>query len=290
MKRKSFSMPVAIALACLVAAGCDKTQTETPTDAPVDSMQTQKWEDTITISISFGDDNRTRASLEDVKMKDLWLYDYVGDSLVQTVHQSSTDAGFGSASVGITYGEHTFYVVASGGTDATTDGTTITWGKPGDTFYLAKTVDLQPSGDNNVSLLLKRVATRLRIAPSDEIPADIASIAWQYTWYNALNYLTGEADGAQSTERSVSVPASYIGTTGTLTVGAYSLCPIDGYTTDIKITARRSDESAITEINLSDVAFERNRLTILSGGLATGTRSFGISVDDAWADDYNIGW
>ena len=290
MKRKSFSLPVALALACLVAVGCDKPQTETPTDAPADSTQMPQWEDTITIRISFGDDNRTRASLEDVKMKDLWLYDYVGGSLVQTVHQSSTDEGFGSASVGITYGEHTFYIVASGGSDATTDGTTITWGRPGDTFYLAKTVDLQPTGDKNVSLLLKRVATRLRIVPSDEIPADISSIAWQDTWYYALNYLTGEADGAQSTERSVSVPASYIGTTGELTVVAYSLCPIDGYTTDIKITARRSDESAITEINLSDVAFERNRLTILSGGLATSTRSFGISVDDAWADDYNIGW
>ena len=290
MKRKSFSLPVALALACLVAVGCDKPQTETPTDAPADSTQMPQWEDTITIRISFGDDNRTRASLEDVKMKDLWLYDYVGGSLVQTVHQSSTDEGFGSASVGITYGEHTFYIVASGGSDATTDGTTITWGRPGDTFYLAKTVDLQPAGDKNVSLLLKRVATRLRIVPSDEIPADISSIAWQDTWYYALNYLTGEADGAQSTERSVSVPASYIGTTGELTVVAYSLCPIDGYTTDIKITARRSDESTIAEINLSDVAFERNRLTILSGGLATSTRSFGISVDDEWADDYNVGW
>lgn len=290
MTRKSFSLPVAIALACLVAVGCDQPQTETPTDAPADSTQTPQWEDTITIRISFGDDNRTRASLEDVKMKDLWLYDYVGGSLVQTVHQSSTDAGFGSASVGITYGEHTFYIVASGGSDATTDGTTITWSKPGDTFYLAKTVDLQPTGDNSVSLLLKRVATRLRIAPNDEIPADIASLTWQGTWYYAFNYLTGEADGAQSTERSVSVPASYIGTTGELIVASYSLCPIDGYTTDIKITARRSDESAITEINLSDVGFERNRLTILSGGLATSTRSFGISVDDAWADDYNIGW
>ena len=283
-------MPVAFALACLVAAGCDKPQTETPADVVNDSTTTPAWDDTITISISFGEDNRTRASLDDVKMKDLWLYDYVGDSLVQTVHQSSTDAGFGTASLGITYGEHTFYVVASGGSDATTDGTTITWGKPGDTFYLTKTVDLQPTGDTDVSLLLKRVATRLRIAPSDEIPADIASITWQGTWYYSFNYLTGEADGAQSAERSVSVPASYIGTTGELIVASYSLCPIDGYTTDIKITARRSDESAITEINLSDVAFERNRLTILSGGLATSTRSFGISVDDAWADDYSIGW
>jgi hypothetical protein len=290
MKRKSFSLPVAIALACLVTAGCDKPQTETPTDAPSDSTQTPVWEDTITIRISFGDDNRTRASLDDVKMKDLWLYDYVGGSLVQSVHQSSADDGFGSASVGISYGEHTFYVVASGGSDATIDETTITWGKPGDTFYLAKTVDLQPTGDKNVSLQLKRVATRLRIDPSDEIPADIASLAWEGTWYFGFNYLTGEAEGAQSTERSVSVPASYIGTTGQLSVASYSLCPIDGYTTDIKITARRSDESAITEINLSDVTFERNRLTILSGGLATSTRSFGISVDDAWADDYSIGW
>jgi hypothetical protein len=65
-------------------------------------MQMPQWEDTITIRISFGDDYRTRASLDDVKMKDLWLFDYVGGNPVQSVHQSSTDAGFGSASVGIT--------------------------------------------------------------------------------------------------------------------------------------------------------------------------------------------
>lgn len=118
----------------------------------------------------------------------------------------------------------------------------------------------------------------------------MASLEWTGTWYNAFNYLTGEADGAQTSKRSVSVPSSYLGTTGELTVAAYSMCPIAGYTTDIKITARRSDESVITEINLSDVTFERNRLTLLSGGLATSTRSFGISVDDEWADDFVLGW
>jgi len=290
MKRKSFSLPVAIALACLVAGSCDKPQTETPTEPTTDTIALPEWEDTITLHISFGDDNRTRATLDDAKMKDLWLFDYLGGSLVQTIHQSSTDEGFGSASVGISYGEHTFYVVASGGSDATTDGTTITWAKPGDTFYLAKTVDLQPSGDKNVAILLKRVATRLRIAPTDEIPADIAKLEWTGTWYNAFNYLTGEASGAQSSARSVSVPASYIGTTGELTVAAYSLCPIAGYTTDIKIAARRSDESAIQEIDIKDVAFERNRLTILSGGLAVSTRGIGVTVDDTWDDDYNVGW
>lgn len=288
MTRKSFIVPVAFALA-LVLSGCEKAQvaniaTDTITNPKPD------WQDTIVISFEFGDKARTRATLEDAKIKDLWLFDYVGGELVQSVHQSSTDAGFGSVSLGVTYGSHTFYAVASGGSEPTTDGTTITWGKPGDTFYLAQTVDLQPAGIKNLQMELKRVATRMRVVVTDEVPADIASIAVSGTWYYALDYLTGEAASAQVATRSVSVPSSYVGTTGQLSVGFYSLCPIAGYSSDITIAARRDDETAIREVAMSGVAFERNRQTVVSGGLSASIRGLSITVDDTWADVLSIEW
>ena len=292
MTRKSLILPAAIALACL-ATGCNKSMPETiPTNDTI-NVDRPEWDDTITISIGFGPGaaaSRTRASLDDVKMKDLWLFDYVGGSLVQSIHQTSTDEGFGSLSLGVTYGTHTFYVVASGGSDATTDGSTITWGKPGETFYLSHTADLQPSGAKSLSMELKRISTRLRVLVTDEIPSDLAQMAITGTWYYTLDYLTGEASGAQSATRSVSVPSSYIGTTGQLSVGFHSLCPVDGYTSDITIAARRSDESAIKEVALSGVAFERNRQTVASGGLSSSTRSIAITVDDAWADAFECTW
>ena len=288
MTRKLFFVPVAIALA-LLSTGCEKAQVET--SSPEDSITNPKpdWQDTIVISFEFGDEARTRATLEEAKVKDLWLFDYVGGSLVQSIHQSSTDAGFGSVSIGVAYGTHTFYAVASAGTDATTSGTTITWVKPGDTFYLSKQVDVQPSG-TSVSMQLKRVSTRLRVSVTDEVPADMVSLTVTGLWYYAFDYLSGEAAGAQSGTRTIAIPSSYAGTTGQLTAGFYSLCPIAGYSTDITIAARRSDESAIKEVVMSDVPFVRNRQTAVSGGMSSTSRGLSLSVDDQWDDDYTAAW
>jgi hypothetical protein len=118
----------------------------------------------------------------------------------------------------------------------------------------------------------------------------MASLTVTGMWYYALNYLTGDAASAQVATRSVGVPSSYAGTTGQLTAGFYSLCPIAGYNTDITIAARRADESAIREVAMSGVAFERNRQTVVSGGLSVSNRGLSITVDDTWADALETTW
>ena len=47
---------------------------------------------------------RTRADLSALNLTDLWVMDYMDDELVQTIHQSSTDEGFGSVSLDLGYG------------------------------------------------------------------------------------------------------------------------------------------------------------------------------------------
>ena len=85
-----------------------------------------------TITFDFGEISQrsmTRVTLAELNLTDLWIFDYVGDELKQTIHQASTDAAFGSASLSLDYGEHTFYFVASRGIDPVvdTDAKTIVW-------------------------------------------------------------------------------------------------------------------------------------------------------------------
>ena len=58
--------------------------------------------------VAMGADNAaTRATMSEVSMTDLWLFDYIGDELQQTVHQTATDANFGTPAINASYGDHT---------------------------------------------------------------------------------------------------------------------------------------------------------------------------------------
>ena len=101
---KKFQIGLAAAL-MLTAIACtsEETQKEKPTG----------WE-SKTITFTFGEmftqHAMTRADVASLDLTDLWMFDYVGDELQQTVHQSSTDDGFGSISASMGYGEHTLYL------------------------------------------------------------------------------------------------------------------------------------------------------------------------------------
>ena len=289
MTRKSLILPVAIALACLTT-GCNKSMPETiPTNDTI-NVDRPEWDDTITISIGFGPGAQTRGTAEDAKVTEILLLDYVGDELKQTIHQLKDDAGFGSVQLGVEYGTHTLRIVGSAGTGASLDDGVITWTKPGDTFYGSDSFTIAPQGSKNISLSLSRISTRLRVAVDDEIPADFAQLCIEATWYYGLNIATGEATGAQSAKRSISIPSSYAGTTGQLSAGFYSLCPADGYTTDVTITARNSSSEALRSISLSDVPLQRNRVTAYSGTMFANTRSVSLDFSTEWADAFEATW
>ena len=291
MTRKSFSLPVAIALACLTT-GCHKAELDTTETADSLNVNAPAWEDTITINFNFGPGatGSTRGTAEDAKVSEIWLLDYVGDELKQTIHQAKDDAGFGSVQLAVVYGSHTLRIVGSAGTGASLEDGVITWTKPGDTFYGSEAVDIAPQGTKNVTLSLSRVSTRLRVSVNDEIPADFAQLCISATWYYGLNIATGEATGEQSAERTIAIPASYAGTTGQLTAGFYSLCPADGYSTDVTITARNSSSEALRSISLSDVPLQRNRVTAYSGEMFQNTRSVSLDFSTDWADAYEATW
>ena len=167
---------ILLAVAMMALAACESS---TEYDNGYNQEQGQKaivfnCEGDLTFSAF--DDGVTRggrAALEaDGKaMTDLWVLDYVGGTLVQQVHQASTDEDFGTPTLNLDYGSHHVYFVASRGEGATlsTDGHNIAWTKPLDTFYkdFQITVTAGTSSAHNVTL--ERVVTRLRDRYTDDV-------------------------------------------------------------------------------------------------------------------------
>ena len=276
---------IAMALAsALMMLSC--TSDEQQTAKPV-SME-QK-----TITFTFGDvltqHAMTRADVTELDLTDLLMFDYVGEELQQTVHQSNTDEGFGVLSASMGYGNHTLYFVASRGTTPTADtnAQTITWVKPSDTFWATATITVSPSSASSQAVSLSRVATRLRITVNDEVPAGAAKfVITPAQWYYGINYTTGNGVALSTNQpREVNIPSSYIGTSGQLAIAIFGFVPSADWQTDITAALKASDNSTLGQVTLEDVTLKRNITTAYSGGILGTSKAFTLTADDAWGDE-----
>ena len=278
---KKIAMALASAL-MMLSCTSDEPQNE----------QSTGWE-SKTITFTFGDvitqHAMTRADVSTLDLTDLWMFDYVGDELQQTIHQASTDEGFGAISASMGYSEHTLYFVASRGTTPTTntDVQTITWVKPSDTYWATASVTVSPSSASSQAVSLSRVATRLRITVNDKVPAGAAKfIITPAQWYYGINYTTGDGVApATNQPREVNIPSSYIGTTGQLAISIFGFVPSADWHTDITAALKASDESILGQVTLEDVSLRKNITTAYSGGILGTAKSFTLSADDAWGDE-----
>lgn len=246
-----------------------------------------------TITFTFGDvltqHAMTRADISSLDLTDLWMFDYVGDELQQTIHQSNTDEGFGVLSASMGYGDHTLYFVASRCTTPTTDtdARTITWVKPSDTFWATATITVSPSSASSQSVSLSRVATRLRITVNDEVPAGAAKfVITPAQWYYGINYTTGNGVAPSANQpREVNIPSSYIGTTGQLAISIFGFVPSAEWQTDITAALKASDDSTLGQVTLENVALNKNITSSYSGGILGTSKAFTLTADDVWGED-----
>jgi hypothetical protein len=217
------------------------------------------------------------------------MFDYVGEELQQTIHQASTDDGFGSISASMGYGTHTLYFVASRGTTPTTDtdAKTITWAKPSDTYWATTSITVAPSSASVQAVSLGRVATRLRITFNDEVPAGAAKfVITPAQWYYGIDYTTGSGIAPSANQpREVNIPSSYIGTSGQLAIAIFGFVPSADWQTDITAALKASDESTLGQVTLEDVPLRKNITTAYSGGILGTAKSFTLSADDSWGDE-----
>jgi hypothetical protein len=281
MKKLSIGLAAAMMLSMLSCTS-DEQQTAKPV-----SMELK------TITFTFGDmltqHAMTRADVTELDLTDLWMFDYVGEEMQQTVHQSNTDEGFGVLSASMGYGEHTLYFVASRGTTPTADtnAQTITWVKPSDTFWATATVNVSPSSASSQSVSLSRVATRLRITVNDEVPVGAAKfVITPAQWYYGIDYTTGSGIAPSANQpREVNIPSSYIGTSGQLAIAIFGFVPSVDWQTSITASLKASDESTLGQVTLEDVSLRKNITTAYSGGILGTSKTFTLTADDVWGTE-----
>ena len=302
-----------VALAAMMVAGCGKQVIEDAIDddtesGVVDEVKTKKFTFTVKgefTSMNLSNEYSSEPAMaphrapgylqaDGQEMTDLWVYDYMGDECVQSLHQSPSDAGWGQPQMQLAYGSHHIYFVASRGTNASVDASVsqIVWEKPSDTFWKDYAVDVVSTSNGNRAVTLDRVATKFRITITDEVPANVATMTvTPATWYYGLNYRTGEPCEAKTgAERVVNVPATYIGTTGNLAMSIFGLSSATEWTTDVAVEAKDSNGDVIGQASLVAVPIKRNRVTDYSGPLFGAVGNMSISLNTEWDDPVTGTW
>jgi hypothetical protein len=267
---------VAIALALLLMTACSKEATDEPQGRWL-TVNTSAWT------------QETRAGLDaDGKsMTDLWLMDYKDGSLVQTIHQASTDDNFGSVSLYATYGAHVFYLTASRGSSPAVDETahTITWEKPSDTFWQPKalTVDANTTA---TSVAMDRVAARLSVRIDDAIPSAATTMTVTTDkWRKGLDYMTGEPTDGVAQNYSMTLQQ------GTPTMICYTLAPASGtMTTGVTVGVADANGQSLGSAAGGTVRLSRNKQTLLHGNLFGSSPSLTVSLNDVWGGSDEQSW
>lgn len=241
----------------------------------------------------FGNPTFTRAiSLGESDMTDLWVFDFVAEECVQSLHLTPEDAAFSAPQLTMSMGKHEVCFVASRGSAPVLDETaqTIIWDIPRDTYWASHVVTVGQS-TGSISVTLDRVATKLRLVITDEVPAKAAVVAVRPAkWYYGLNYWTGDPVANNTKERTISVPASYIGTTGQLNCSFFGLSTKNEWSTDVTIEGRDADGGVMGHAVIASAPFKANRATEYTGRLFSGEGSMSISLNDTWEDSYTGTW
>lgn len=286
-------------LAAMLLTSCEKSlvnDDEVEKNPSVSTTDGKRF--TFTVKGDFSEEWKsvTRGYLQaDGKdMTDLWVLDYMGDVLVQQIHQSDNTAeDFGRPSMTLAYGSHHVYLVASRGvspTLSTTNGT-ITWTNVRDTFWKDYAVEVVSTSNGNRAVTLDRIVTKLTLKFTDAVSANASTINFTpSSWYYTLNYKTGEPTTATASQTiSTSVPGSYIGNTDVL-ISYFSLSPSTDWATDVNVNSKDGDNNIIGQGDMANVPLKRNRVTEYSGPLFSSGGTVTTSLNTDWITTYEGEW
>jgi hypothetical protein len=226
-------------------------------------------------------------------MTDIWVLDYVGTELQQTIHQDdNTASDFGTPAITLSYGSHHLYFIASRGSGATINTTnhTITFTKVLDNFWRELEINVVATSNTSQVINLNRVVTKLKLSFTDPIAEGAATInIIPHTWYYGMNYFTGEPTAAATDQAVViNIPASEIGNTIYATV--YGFSGADEWTTDISINSKKSDNTIIGQATIDDAPFVRNRVSEYTGPLFSAGSGMTLTLNTDWSTSYQGSW
>ena len=289
MKTKTFTI---LAAAALLLASCCKDKVE-----PSETFEPYEVIPYAIKSITFSCSGDWQQNTKDLtangsSMTDVWVFDYMGGELQQTIHQDdNTAADFGSPSIDLSFGTHTIYFVASRGITPTvnTTGHTITWAKVSDTFHktLSVTVD---ANTGSQAVTLERVVAKLKMTINDAIATGTTNfLVTPHLWYYGLDYTTGDPT-ASATDQAITLncPSDYVGQSGKF-MTVYTFSSSAQWNTNVTIAAM-AGTTTVSSVSIPNVPIQRNHSTEYSGNLFTNGGTSTLTLNDTWGDPFTGTW
>lgn len=298
MIKTSFQRMIIAAMTLTALVACDKQDAPETDDggSMVITFGMPQWRYENVPMDSMAAKTRGTLTADDKAMTDLWVLDYMDGELQSSLHQSSEDENFAAPSLSMAFGTHIVYFIAARGSGPilSTEDHTILWETPSDTFYKSVSLTVARGTAAAQTVTLDRVATRLRLNVTDQVPATADKLILKPSvWYYGLDYLSGEAVSSSNKDRSVTIPDNYKMSEKRVSMSIFGIAPTESYTTDVQIRCTASDESVLASLSVEDIPIYRNRNTVLSGELfaTSATRGFTLSLGEpGWGEDQEVSW
>jgi hypothetical protein len=254
------------------------------------TVSTKPMDDDVDVVLSKATSYLNANSLN---MTDLWVLDYMNGELVQKLHQVPTDADWGQPTMMLAYGSHHVYFIASRGATPVldTDEHTITWSSVRDTFAKDYEVSVVNTSNGNRAVTMDRIVTKLKVTGIDEVPASCATISVTPSqWFYGYDYVNDAPVASSNNTISVAVPSSYVGTTGQLSLGVFSISGTDEWNASVVVRTATSADVTLGQATITDAPFLRNRSTEYSGNLFSSGGSITISMNEDWLSPHIGEW
>lgn len=276
-----------VSLVAILFAACTNESSETISENGVK-----------TVSLNLGGDfvvNLTRSTPIE-SAQDIWVFDYVDDELIQTVHKEKGDSNFDRPKITLKHGKHDLYVVVSAGKvhDKIEATNAIIWETIGDTFRGHLNVDINANSGNTLDVTLDRVVAMLNVKSADLMPADAKSIDIKFSkWYFGINYITGEPAGLVINHK---MTLTDVNKSAYLDNKMYVFTTKEETKVDLTLDAN-SVFANVKHIQVYDVPLKANAITVVKGNIFSfssegSNESYGmnINLNDTWDTGYGVNW
>ena len=278
MKMKSF-----LSLLFLASAACS-CQKMSEQDA-----ETTNRTIAFTVDFNVSQTAMSRTGLVD-HISTLVVYDYVDGVLKNEITQSSTDTEFGTVIIDASYGTHNLIFVGYNSQTCTYDAenSLLSFDKVLDTFTAYRTITVNGETEGTQSITMDRQVAGIRLAPTDAVPSNAASITITIDGYSSkLNPKTGMGGNGETLTRSWTYTTSQIGKDD-ISYMIYSFLPTENSTIDFEVTVKNTSGGTLSNHSIEDVPIKKNQETVITGTLFTSELKATANVNSAWGETIDI--
>ena len=265
-----------MALAALWLVGCSEQ-----------SEQTEQSDELTKVSLSFSPyeqsamarTTRAASSIAGIVTHlDVWITD---GTTTQDIHQTSSDADFGSLSVTLNKTKtYTIYAIGHKADGATLSDGVISFTNDKVTHAMFYTTTFTPSETTSLSCLMQRIVSQFSFSTTDQVPANVTKMSLTVNdVYDRWNVSTGATHSLNrtSTFENFSKKAD-----GTVTFNIFSIVTDAQTTHDITVTAYDAQDNIVQTRTFTAVPLRNGYKTSYRGIYFTDTPTAATFTVDDW--------